>query len=148
MKNIITDKLGYIKYNTYLYTMETSQKETRIKLLNDTISHFNSTNRSTKSDGDCTYVAHYPETQGCAIGRLIADKELCKKLDAISGDDGGGSVKNPRVFNMLPKELQDLGQDFLLEIQCLHDNGNYWDENGIAESGLNEVNRIKLKFEL
>lgn len=116
-------------------------KEDKIALLEETAAFFNSGNRSTGPDGhSCLYWS--PSNQeGCAIGRLIKDKELCKKLDGEFKDDS--SVGSDEVFARLPIEIQEYGQVFLAELQALHDYHPNWDRDGLSQFGKNKVSSIK-----
>lgn len=89
----------------------------------DFISHYNSTNRGIIGENNCSYSA------GCAIGRVI-DHELAMRLDV---EHGNPSVR--KIFLLLPMELQELGKDFLQEIQEMHDSSGYWSKNGLSQSG-------------
>ncbi len=106
-------------------------KEKQLSILNDTISHYNSNNRS-YINGSCVY---YPteNSEGCAVGRLVKDKELCKAL-------GTSSVNN--IFSSLPDDIKELGHDFLNDLQQLHDNKDNWDGHGLSEKGKNAVERL------
>ncbi len=117
-------------------------KQKQLKVLNDTIKAFNSTNRCTDEKGSCKY--YVVNKQGCAIGRLIEDKELCKELD-VRPNCG---VSDDNTFHKLPLQLQDLTQDFLVELQNIHDCASCWDENGLTDIGYSRVKYIKTKFEL
>lgn len=121
--------------------MDTINKK-RLKFLNETIKHFNSTNRAMTPFGRCLYVPIEGVSEGCAIGRHIKNKALCFKLDGIGG------VGKFEVFVVLPKKLKDLGQDFLAEVQRLHDNKSNWDENGLTHYGNTKVEIIKTDFNL
>jgi hypothetical protein len=116
-------------------------KELRLEFLNETINFFNSTNRSFKNKG-CHY--YLEGKDGCAIGRKITDKDLCRELDKMLDS----SVSNIEVFESLPMELKILGMTFLKKVQLLHDIGTHWDEHGISESGKQYVNEIKEFFSL
>ena len=119
--------------------MKTIQ-EKQLEFLNDTISHFNSTNRGiNKTVGNCSYVA------GCAIGRHLP-KELCERFD--SGDYKYTAILNLNIFNQLPDNLKELTIEFLDQIQGLHDREYYWDEKSLTNEGLEKVNIIKAKFSL
>lgn len=109
-------------------------KERRLEILKWEKNNRNIFNRSTKFD-KCIYSGEI----GCAIGRLISDKELCEKLDSfkITG------VYEPFVFNSLPENVKELGKPFLSDIQLLHDNEGYWNENGLSESGMFFYKKIK-----
>lgn len=112
-------------------TVSTEIKQRRLELLEETAAHFNSTNRSTNKDGGCNYYPVNSNSEGCAIGRKIADKEICKLLDSR-----GHYIHRNDAFNLLPKELQELGQEFLKRLQNLHDSEGFWDEKGLTEAGL------------
>ncbi len=112
----------------------------RKELLDETASHFNSTNRSVEK-GVSISVCIYSGV-GCAIGRKIEDKELCKKLDwqiesAVSSDN---------TFQMLPENLKELGQDFLTELQNLHDAKGNWIESGLSDEGYQKYYKIIKEF--
>ena len=96
----------------------------------------NSNNRSVDANTKgCTYSGEI----GCAVGRLVEDKDLCSRLDnsALSG------VCRTEVFNQLPENVKELGQEFLQDLQKLHDNYQYWNENGLSDSG----NKIMMQLE-
>lgn len=120
----------------------TSVQKKQLKVLNETIEAYNVNTRCTNEEGDCKY--YVEGKQGCAIGRLIEDVELKKKLDS----GGFTMVDNDCVFIQLPKEIQELGQDFLTRLQCLHDNKENWGEQGLSENGEDTVEYIKELFNL
>lgn len=117
-------------------------KEKRLEVLNDTISYFKTSTRCINSRGRCTY-SPTEESKGCAIGRLITDKNICTELDFKNQPIGADSA-----FNILPIEIKELGQDFLRNLQLLHDLPYYWLESGLSEEGLNKVNHLKLEYDL
>lgn len=124
----------------------TSQTEALIKarrkFLHETIQHFNLGNRSTgtRASGHTTQCLY--SGTGCAIGRHIADKALCSKLDGMlhSGCD------SPLVFDMLPADLQALGRHFLSEVQNLHDTEKFWTPTGLNAAGLKAAEQIRHKW--
>ncbi len=122
-------------------------KEKQLKTLNDTIKAFNIGNLCITEKGMCRY--YIEGKQGCAVGRLIEDKELCKKLD-LKGNTGftNTGITNTEIFNQLPDELKELTQDFLYHLQKLHDFTEFWNIDGLNKLGLEEVEIIKTKFEL
>jgi hypothetical protein len=99
-------------------------------LLVSTAQHYNHKNLGRKTNGSCSYEA------GCAVGRLISNKELCKKLD----DRDSSSVSD--VFSRLPKSVQKYGKSFLADLQKLHDNDSHWDNKGLTVSGLRTTQEI------
>jgi hypothetical protein len=106
--------------------------ERRIKLINETAAFFNITNRCVDYTGHCQYFAL--DKPGCAIGRLIEDKELCKRLDDMLSDTG---VNMDAIFSKFPIELQELGQQFLYDLQYMHDLSEHWTEIGLSKAGEN-----------
>jgi hypothetical protein len=105
-------------------------KERRLEILNWEKDNRNINNRSVKSDGavGCAYAGPI----GCGVGRLIDDKKLCAELDRRLDS----SVASNSLFNLLPKEVQDLGQIFLTDLQRLHDGIRFWIEKGLSSEGL------------
>ncbi len=114
----------------------------RIEVLNDTINHYNLNNRSNKGV-DCTYFPAHEGSEGCAVGRLIKDKELCKELDKPNGATGSGVSG---IFDKLPEDVKFLGKNFLRDLQHLHDEKLNWVESGLSHRGLEEVKIIIKNF--
>ena len=115
-------------------------KKRQLNVLNETIAIYNLENRSVTNSG-CKYYLN--SNTGCAVGRLIEDKELCKELD---GWDDDTSVR--MVFDRFPKKIQKLDIHFLQKLQNLHDNKINWDVTGISKIGKQEVENIKVEFGL
>ena len=123
------------------------QNELQLAFLNETAAHFNLNNRSTTSNEGCSYLPKEGVSEGCAIGRKIADKKLCAELDEFGYiGSTADETSSARVFNKLPQELQDLGQDFLNVVQQLHDSEYNWTETGLSPVGVEKVETIKIKF--
>jgi hypothetical protein len=113
--------------------------ERRLEILEWEKNNRNLNNRSV--DGG---ICKYSGPIGCAVGRLIDDKELCEKLD--NSKDGSTGVR--RVFYQLPDSVKELGEDFLARLQYLHDNIVYWDDAGLNDSGILAFDTIKEYFKL
>ncbi len=118
----------------------------QLALLEDIIKFFNSENRCTDNQDCCKY--YFEGKEGCAIGRLIPDKELCKKLDLGIGEYNTSGVSNIEVFKLLPKELQYYEQEFLYRLQRLHDIKENWNSSGLTEKGQFITEDIKETFGL
>ena len=120
-----------------------SIKERRLVVLNDTINHYNLKNLSfsciDKNKYQCFYYPQTDKTEGCAIGRLIKDKELCKEF---------GSKSLKQVFEYLPSNLKGLGSAFLSDLQGLHDVQKNWNKIGLSKMGLRRVEIIKKEYSL
>jgi hypothetical protein len=116
--------------------MKTELQIKQLALLEETAKTYNSDNRCINDEGICKYFVE--GKIGCAIGRLIEDKELCKRLD----DSKGKVVKNIKIFNQLPEKLKEYTQEFLSDLQILHDNSDNWNEEGLSETGKKVVSQI------
>lgn len=133
-------------HNILLKAFIATIKKRQRDFLSETVNHFNNKNRSViygkHGDKKCLYVPIEGKSDGCAIGRHIADKKLCEKLD-IEGEIGDSNA-----FCMLPDNLQELGEDFLSEVQTLHDTDINWNDNGISTLGQYQADSIKIRFDL
>lgn len=119
----------------------------RLSVLEDTCTYFNLNNRNVESGTyNCLYYPVSDKTEGCAIGRLIKDKELCKRLDLGIGFDQSKGVSFSEVFKLLPDELQELGKDFLTALQSLHDSGTNWTDMGLSPLGVIQKNNLQLVY--
>jgi len=103
---------------------KTEIQKARKLMLDETIEIYTNHSKRSKKRNTCTYLGT-KKSLGCAIGSRIKDKELCKKLDNYLST----GVNNISIFAQLPKLLKSLGQDFLIEIQDLHDTDVYWKKN-------------------
>lgn len=106
-------------------------KQKQLAFLKEMISFYNDNNRGLDACGNCSYLG------GCAIGRHIADKELCGKLDGLAAN----TVSS--VFEEIPDNLKELGKTFLTRIQRLHDTEINWCESGLTLIGNDNVLKIK-----
>jgi len=55
-------------------------------------------------------------------------------------------VANPIVFDKLPDNLKELGQDFLRAVQILHDVTANWSETGLSDTGKEAYNNLVERF--
>jgi hypothetical protein len=113
----------------------------QLQILDATVAHFNSKNLSFLKDvngsiKNCLYAPTEGVSTGCAVGRLIKDKDLCRQLD---------SLKNKPVSDIaqyLPDEIKKLGITFLGRLQRLHDIPSNWNENGLTKSGKDNYDKV------
>lgn len=124
--------------------MNLQQKQ--LEFLNDTIKYYsvNPQQRRCISGNACKYSPaslSITTSEGCAIGRKLP-KELAIKLDKEYSS--GVSL----IFNILPKDMQELGKMFLVSVQNLHDDSDYWTKNGLSKLGLDHVEKIKRIYKL
>ena len=85
----------------------------------------------------CQY-APRKDSPGCAIGRKCP-VALATHIDNKCPNMG---VTIDKVWELLPKELQELGNSFLMECQTLHDDPNNWEYIGLSEKGARKYNDI------
>lgn len=122
----------------------TELQQKQLKVLMYEVAFRNSTNRSYSDyDKRCKYSGI-----GCAIGRLISDKKLCKKLDKYRSPAGFSLTSVTDVFKMLPEDIKSLDKYFLIDLQYLHDTEKHWTPQGLSEIGEKFVENIKSKFQL
>lgn len=125
-------------------------KELRTRFLNDTVEFYSAdpvrlratVPRPLPKVPDFMGCVYSPTSSspGCAIGRHIEDKTLCKKWDEKS-------VPVQFIFDDLPINLKELGKHFLRLVQALHDNKENWNEAGLTELGKNKIDNIKTLIE-
>ena len=120
-------------------------KERRLALIEDTMNHFNTTNRAIKKNihggNMCTYAPVDGVSSGCAIGRLITDKALCFEMDEFDT-----SVDDDKIIARLPSEVKKLGISFLSKLQQLHDQEKYWNSLGLSVQGVVYADNLKDEF--
>jgi hypothetical protein len=116
-------------------------KERRLEILKWEKENRTSKNRAIEffSNGTCLYSGEI----GCGVGRLIEDKDLCARLDSLRG---GAGVCNHSVFEQLPENVKELGRDFLMNLQKLHDDGHYWTPDGLSDDGNDFITVLEEKW--
>lgn len=117
--------------------------EQKIELVWDTVNYYseNPSERRCKSYDGCVYSptnADKPNSEGCAVGRLLTD-ELKIKLDnvGIIGTTGVGEI-----FHELPDDIRAYSQYLLESLQSLHDRDDNWTPDGISDEGEEYVKKI------
>jgi hypothetical protein len=80
----------------------------------------------------CLYYPAHSNTPGCAIGAELP-KRLSKKLD--KSDNSVIKYLLQKFANEFPAWMLDFSPSFLLELQDLHDESDYWDKNGLSAEG-------------
>lgn len=118
---------------------------TRKEFLKDTLDYYSADPSRRCKIGNCAYSSKtikHPNSEGCAIGRHLSIS-LAKKLDKEDL-----TVESPEIFKRLPKKLKLLGQDFLRDVQVLHDYDGYWEEESISKIGKQKVLYIINRYNL
>jgi hypothetical protein len=128
---------------------------TKEQIVRETVAFYTSKNRaaveSVDPDNGCTSTqCLYLTDEGkmCAVGRCMTKKGLelvlvsYLKSSAHDLDDAFDGIDK-----LLKKKYRGQNISFWANLQCLHDNKNWWDENGITEKGKAKV-RYLFEIEL
>jgi hypothetical protein len=128
---------------------------TKEQIVRETVAFYTSKNRavveSVLPDNHCTSTqCLYLTDEGkmCAVGRCMTKKGLERvlvsyaKASAHDIDDAFDGIDK-----LLKKKYHGQNISFWANLQRLHDNRNWWDENGITEKGKAEV-RFMFNIEL
>lgn len=97
----------------------------------------------------CSY---YQESTGnkCAVGMCMLNDDTAKhyqNLCPTSNVHGVNIVltdeEKLEFDDIIKEEYRGHDLDFWDEVQCLHDNNDYWTEYGLSEQGIDELRRLK-----
>lgn len=119
---------------------------TQEQIVRETVAFYTSKNRAAvekKLDEDCVSTqCLYLTEEGkmCAVGRCMTKKGLERVLVShhrASAHDLDGAFDG--IDKLLKKKYHGQNIAFWANLQRLHDNKNWWDENGITEQGKAEV---------
>lgn len=111
-----------------------------LQYLEEVAKHYNSGNRSANRSNLCLYVPKdFKKSEGCAIGRKLTEKE--KKLIV------GSELNETDVEGLIEKIgrlefFRLISTRYLIYIQSLHDDRNFWDEKGLSRDGRINFKRI------
>lgn len=115
-------------------------RNAQTQFLRDTVEFYNSGNRGTSLTGHVCVYEPVGDSPGCAIGRHIPNKELCRNLH------GGVRDLEGKAWAFGPLLVLDVG--FLRDVQLLHDQRGNWNRSGLSEYGESVVTDICHKFGL
>lgn len=109
----------------------------QLQTLAETGLHFTSKNRSVNKDNLCVYGG-----RGCAIGRLVPNRKTRRAMDNCYKKSGSSSIFDEQVWKLCPKSVKRLGQNFLRDLQRIHDKGGNWNSEGLTETGRERIKEI------
>jgi hypothetical protein len=115
-------------------------KERRLEILKWERENRTSKNRSINNNLTCIYSGEI----GCGVGRLIEDKALCDRLDDLGGICSGVCLSY--IFEQLPENVKELGQEFLKDLQRLHDHAHHWSTKGLTVGGEEFMTELEAKW--
>lgn len=130
-------------------------KATKLKIVEETVAYYSQDvkRRSVFCDslGNSTSCNYNSQYEGCAVGRLIP------KLERVKLDErfNNVTIKNiqkdskflPSDFPIFSKLLEDLGVDFLQDLQILHDSSSNWSEQGLTLIGEQVIKQLNKEIE-
>ncbi len=108
-------------------------------LLIETALFYNSKNRS-MSKGMCLYESQ--DGRRCGIGRIMTKKGISLIKGKGQNEECIDMILEPEPKqNIFLKKWEPLSAhvSFLEHVQCLHDNEDKWNKNGIAKKGIKFV---------
>ncbi len=111
---------------------------TMLQILDETAVAYTSKTRSIDQHDSCRY---FTNGRRCAVGRCLEDPER------FSSTCGTVTYFTDLELCLKP-EYRGHTLSFWRTLQSLHDNEDYWDENGLSEDGKEKVARIKEEFDL
>ena len=137
--------------------------KTKLEIIDETVAYYSTHKRATDGRG-CFYLYIGDEDVGaietqCAVGRCFTDKtkhsirqalkltnnmQSFTHIDGFNIKDSRSNENNPEPF--LKEEYKGHGVKFWRDLQKLHDNGNFWHNNGLTERGQNIVDRMKENY--
>lgn len=133
--------------------MKKTLKKRRKEFLDETVRYYSAdtSRRATAIDscnnilGSCRYRLFAfegdPNPKKCALGRHIPDELYNPDVECLSSKDSEFMV-------LLPKEVSELGAEFLSDIQSLHDvDANWGATSGLTDWGQEEYERILTNIE-
>tara|TARA_R100000742_G_C4277210_1_gene98892 strand:+ start:472 stop:885 length:414 start_codon:yes stop_codon:yes gene_type:complete len=127
---------------------------TKLELLEDTVKHYSEdTSRRAvvkleSGATECMYTTD--DGQHCAVGRWLQpiykntdwmDNEGCSANDLLKGCN----VNDYRyeVDELFVEGVRHIPAWFWMDLQQLHDNDDFWDEDGLTEAGVEKVDKLR-----
>lgn len=118
-------------------------KNAQTQFLRDTVKFYNSKNRATKPSSTACIYSPTPDSPGCAIGRHVSNKLICREWDTVGSLVSLGEMADSGLGGLLV-----LGKRFLRDVQSLHDDFACWGESGLSERGEINVRGMCLNYGL
>jgi hypothetical protein len=123
---------------------------THLEFLEDTIKYYSeNVKRRCTTVKACYYspVSAKKEgiSTGCAIGRFLKPEDAIK-IDSHDPMSIHNVLSHGELKDLIPQWMQDLGTEFLKQVQGIHDNDFNWNEEGLTPLGWINVNQIKDRY--
>ena len=101
---------------------------------------YNSNNRGTDAFGTCVYRAS-GTSPGCAIGQFLSPDLADRCAGSITT-----VFNNEKHYADVPAWMKEMGLQFLIHVQVLHDRSKHWDEKGLTALGRMAYQEITVDF--
>jgi hypothetical protein len=122
-------------------------KHTLVTLLQETINHYHSGNRSSTESGMCSYFSGNGFM--CAVGRCLKPEYLNifhkieENISIANGAFGltiddifkSSFLKGLGISDVVMDEYSDITLEDWRKVQCLHDNSDHWNDKGLSGAG-------------
>jgi hypothetical protein len=116
--------------------------KTKLEIIDETVKYY-STDTSRRGiqktkigTNSCTYLTE--DGKMCAVGRCMIKPTI--DLEGAADDVLADS------FHLLKPEYRIEDLNFWIDLQRLHDDCYFWNENGLTKEGLNQVKRLKEEY--
>lgn len=113
--------------------------KTKLEIINMVANHYNETNRA-YDDGKCSYLT--TDGRMCAVGMCMTEEQLENFKDFQGDVETLEERIGVDINKLLKEEFKGHSTKFWSELQWLHDNSNYWDDDGLTEGGRNQYNSL------
>ena len=117
--------------------------KTKLEILDMVASHYNSEKRAFKNGG-----CYYKTTDGrmCAVGMCMNDDSIARWGDFVGDINELDSKRRGGIYGMFKDEFEGHDIEFWANIQKLHDEAAFWDEEGLSELGVERYEALKEKY--
>lgn len=123
--------------------------KTKLEIIDETVNFYNLSNRAMSGLG-CFY--HTQNGKQCAVGRCLKDSDAFQEMigkeymySSQSIDDLSDSGLT--LDDFLKDEYKGHDIEFWKGLQLLHDSEIFWNNEGLSHWGVDEVKRLRLKYE-
>ncbi len=114
--------------------------KTAKEIIEETANHYTSANRSASPAGSCFYKR---EEDMCAVGRCMTDFGIKAFGDYMGTVEEliDEAAKEPFDY-YLKEEYRGHSEEFWRSLQRMHDNAEYWNEEGMSSEGEQYKDRL------
>lgn len=117
---------------------------TKVEIINMVANHYNKHNRA-EEHGGCRYITN--DGKMCAVGMCMTDEALEDFKYSFSGVFGiQEMIKSESIDSVLKDEFRGHSTSFWTDMQMLHDEAAYWDEEGLSCRGIEKYVKLKEKY--